>query len=557
MVRKSLREIFPELLTNVTAENQKYISRAYCKRRLKVILSASIYVSLSALIATMLKFWALLLSQHIYIFEIGVFPMNKRSSGVDPRIASSIYHTQPASLEHLNPMPSARYTSGTAEHDYAGTKYILVLDFWERMINIQSGLRRLVQLGVDSGFTVVEPFVYESRVSLKFSFPEDFKSRNMTPQTAALYFRTEDLYMTNRYISHAHFRDQAKLVIAYDEEKGVVKNRAKVNQLLKEPKNDQYLIQAMVYINWTTTKKDSKQSFGWCDSILVQKKLPITKYGRLVGSNIHVQRALCVSSAATVSPARFTSRFFDDIFAFVRQGTRKYRQKCGKCIALAFMNYRKHAFSGFIAHTGAMPFKQKSPPLEVGTLPQALAERVKTELLGGRPYVAIQLRTGKAFALFEGYDRRKIAEGISVSRHSNFKSWLNNCTTSLVRAARRVARELGPHTVFYIASDMYNDGWKGGEICPPVVQEVLERSKAILDKELNGLRWFNPKEFGITQDAMGISGLADAAVCLKADRFMFAVPSNFGKWIHEQRSYVKEGAGTVRVDCMDHRFIGV
>lgn len=201
-----------------------------------------------------------------------------------------------------------------------------------------------------------------------------------------------------------------------------------------------------------------------------------------------------------------------------------------------------------------MPFKQKAPPLEVGSIPQALADRIRAELLGGRPYVAIQLRTGKAYALFERYDNKMLSQGHNVTRYESFKNWMATCSSRLVRQARDTARGLGSRSVFYIASDMYNDGWKGGEKCPPQVARVLEETKAYLDRELGGMRWFNPVSFGITQDAMGISGIADAAVCLKADRFMFAVPSNFGRWVHEQRSSVSEESGTVKVDCMDRRF---
>lgn len=167
--------------------------------------------------------------------------------------------------------------------------------------------------------------------------------------------------------------------------------------------------------------------------------------------------------------------------------------------------------------------------------------------------MAIQLRTGKAYALFERYDRKLLSQGHNVTRYESFRNWMASCSSRLVRQARKTARGLGSRSVFYIASDMYNDGWKGGEKCPQQVASVLEETKAYLNREL-GVKWFDPRKFGITQDAMGISGIADAAVCLKADRFMFAVPSNFGRWVHEQRSSVREASSTVKVDCMDKRF---
>lgn len=520
------------------------------RRGLRAILSISIVIVSLQLSLIIIKTFSFLLEQEKQLIQVNA----QAYPSLQTNGAFQVYHYSAQS-----PLPPSQelvrenmknVQGKEVDHDYAFNKFVLVLDFWERMINVQSGLRRLVQLGVDSGFTVVEPFVYESKVSHRYAFPEHFEEKNMTPQTASLYFRTEDLYVTNRYISHEQFR---KKILISDYHK--LRWSHKPTRTFPEPKA-RFIIQAVVYIDWTKSKRAENRPFRWCKGNIPTQKLQKSTLGWRLGPSIYAQRMLCLSSSATMLPSKFTAKLFQDMFAFVSNGTRQVPQNCGKCVTLAFMNYRKHAFTGFVSHTGAMPFKQKTPPLEVGQEPQRLGEQVRSRLLRGKPYVAIQIRTGKAFVLLEHYERLLTSKGKPFMKHAAFKDWLKSCTENLVREARVVARQLGRKAVFYIASDMYNDGWKGGEKCPPVVKEALEVAKRFLDKELKHVYWFKPSDFGIKQDAMGISGLADAAVCLKADRFMFTRPSNFGRWVHEQRTLVNDGAQTVKVNCMDPRFVG-
>lgn len=520
------------------------------RRTFNVLLSVSIAAVSAAVTITLFQTSSLLFAAEASLFKVTTQVEELRSFGRHIHLYKETIANMLSENRTISPheLIIPEHTGSAAEHDYAFNKFFLVLDFWERMINVQSGLRRLVQLGVDSGFTVVEPFVYESKVSRRFSFPEHFAEKNMTPQTAALYFRTEDLYATNRYISHDRFRQ--KIMVA-DASRVKPKSSARHGQTMPD-----FIIQAVVYFDWSNSLPRGNASFWWCDGKLHSDGFPKSRYGRRLCPGVHAQRALCLASRRTMSPARFSASLFHELYAFAWRGTRRVRQACGRCTTLAFMNYRKHAFTGFVSHTGAMPFRQKTPPLEVGELPGRLADRVRADLLGGRPHVAIQLRTGKAFALLEHYEARLAAHGAPFERHAAFKGWLQSCTRRVAAAARAAARDLGGRPVFYVASDMYNDGWKGGEACPAEVAAALEAAKRELGAGLGAVRRFRPEAFGVRQDAMGLAGLADAAVCLRADRFVFARPSNFGRWVHEQRVGRAAGARAVVVDCMDTRFVG-
>lgn len=473
-------------------------SSLFSSRLLRNFLSISLLFSIVFLFLTLLSTSLLLFSHHLQLLKLS--PLKKQILSAPP----------------------------------SSNNIVLVLDFWERMINIQSALRRLVHLAIDADFTVVEPFIYQSKVSPYFSSPSHFNNHNMVPQTAALYFHVEQLHITTRYIDYHSFLQRVRML---------------------NSSRPTYHVHALVFFDWQSQSAARQPPYWWCDSKL--DKFPnATNLFRLVAS-LHIQRALCLSPNATVAPARFGPWLFTDMFAFIRNGTRFVPQKCADCVSIALANYRKHAFSGFVSSSGVMPFRQKTLPLEVGQIPQRLADRVRNNLLGGHRYVAMQIRTGKAFVLMTKWEQKMKRKGVRVKRHNAFKEWLDVCTKKMVAEARNVVKELGRDAVVYVASDMYNDGWKGGEKCPHEIERALDSAKKFLANELKGIKWFNPEDFGITQDLMGVSGIADAAVCLKADRFMFAVPSNFGRWVHEQRSMIRQRSDTIRVDCVDDRFRAV
>ena len=419
---------------------------------------------------------------------------------------------------------------------------VFVFDFWERMVNIQSGLRRLVNIGVESGFTVVEPFMYESRIQLSFSDPVQFFKRNMEPQPARHYFQTEDLFYTNSYVSYDEGVERIERVQDYAEG------------------SPAYVIHAAVFFEWQDEIKEKQDvgqnreditPFRWCDSRL--DTLVSSDLGYMVSDKMFIERAVCLSINHTTSTSPLTPRYFHNLFSFVRNAQSNTNRRCKHCIALAFMNYRKHAFNKFQSSLGIQPFKQKVPPLEISAFGRELAARVRTDVLRKRPYVAVQMRTGKAFTLFEKQERTLMRNGTSIERYSMFMNWLKKCTQKVSSAAKRQGRELGRKTVFYIASDMFNDGWKGGEKCPEEVKKALDEAEQHLSSELHSLHRFEPELMGIRQDVMGTSSIADAAVSREADRFLFGIPSNFGKWVAEQREIAgKENA--LSINCWDERW---
>lgn len=405
---------------------------------------------------------------------------------------------------------------GEAKATEQTNKYVLVLDLWERMVNVQGGLLRLVQLGVDADFTVVEPFVYESQVSRQYSVPEHFESSGLRPQPASTYFDVRQLYSTRHLVSYNTFSSVSKL----------------------QRNSTNVYIDAVLYFDWenTTAAQPGSSPFEWCDSKL-STEFGMKKEERPNGwwklsDHVFIRRAVSVNPRSiTMEPRNFTASFFNRLFAFISRGKRR-TSRCDASAAncyllstsIAFINYRKHAFNGYTSISGLQPFKTKLPALAIGREPKELAARLIRKTFGRRPFIALQMRTGKAWVLT---DQNPV----------KFSEWLNECvgrSIVAVRTAKKALDGLNGNVGVYLASDMYNEGWRGGEKCPQEVSDALEEAKFKLDESLRPSH-FDPKPFDIDQDLMGIASAVDAAMCFKADHFVYASPSSLGRWVDDQR----------------------
>lgn len=392
---------------------------------------------------------------------------------------------------------------------FPSERLLFAMDYWERMIHVHYGLRFLTLLAMEAGFTVVEPFVYQSKAPLNFSLPEHFEQRGMRPQRASLYYDTSKLFESSRFVTHNEFRHKISLSQRSDKQVSV--------------------ITAAVYVVWAPDK--SMERFYWCDERAEELEWRKSEYGWAVGRNIHAQRIMCVSSRLTAAPPKFRKDYFDELFEFAVKGTGHLERKCKQCISLAIVNYRKHLFGNFESDTDEKVMNKKLPTLLAGKAPRDIAHRVQEEVLGKSAFLTIQMRTGKAFSVIEALNRGRTQE----QNVEAFGEWLAACQMSLVKRAKEMLTVIGKDAKVYIASDMYNDGWKGGDRCPPAVREVLDEAKRRFEREFGKVYIFEPQRFGVKQDVMGVSGAVDAAMGFDADRFLYSKPSSFGLWVHEQR----------------------
>lgn len=167
--------------------------------------------------------------------------------------------------------------------------------------------------------------------------------------------------------------------------------------------------------------------------------------------------------------------------------------------------------------------------------------------------MALQMRTGKMYDVLNKY--RKAHVGEMPDGHVLFARWLDFAMSRLIAAARAAAKELdgegGVKARFYVASDIFNSGWKGGETCLGVTCAALEKGRERLETELAGVYRFVPEEFDVKEDVMGFSGAVDAAVCYLAQRFVFITPSSLGSWVQFQRKLAGRSDGTTELDGLE------
>jgi hypothetical protein len=400
--------------------------------------------------------------------------------------------------------------------------FVLVLDFWERMVNVQSALKRIVQIGVDADFAVVEPFVYESKVARRLSLPDHFESQGLIPQSVDQYFDTDELFTTNNFVRYNDF-----------------------SHLTKQISSGFVFIDVALLFDWDNST-EARNPY-WCHERLSELGLSPAKGARTswhLSKTVVVGGALCLSPTVTMAPQNISAYFFDNLFRTVRQySLQNNASKSGcypTCASLAFLNYRKHAFTGYVSSTGLRPFENRSPPMRIGRPPMDVAKHLHATYFERQPFVALQMRTGKAWVLSGREDAR-------------FIPWLSSCVEQVLSAAKAAGETLSNKSIdalprFYIASDMYNSGWKGGETCSPAACKALARARSRIEADLRPVR-FIPGDHNINQDTMGMSSAVDAAMCLMAERFVYASPSNLGRWVKELRdAYFQVGTTNVKCD---------
>lgn len=428
-----------------------------------------------------------------------------------------------ASARHLSRKTISRNTA-----EISRQKFLLVLDYWERMVNIQNSLKRLVHMGVEEGFSVVEPFLYESKASWRLSFPEQFQEAGLVPQPASLFMNTRELHSSQKFVTYSEFANRAIYV--------------PTNPQKMASHDGRIYLDALLYFDWRTEKvpKSDNVTFYWCNDVLRRYGFQNNySTGKLwsITSRVVAGGAICTSPWNTIHPRKFNSTYFSMLFeaAATNSGGRVNKDPRSQ-VSVAILNYRKHVFSGYLSRSGFRRFQQKILPMQVGKYPRAIAEDFRRKHMKDKPVLAIHMRTGKTWTLFK-------------RNHLQYMLWLSTCTDRIIQTAKSYEKQRHRDIGVYFASDMYNDGWKGGEVCPPRVCDALQAAKLRIELELNA-KHFDPTKYNISQDQMGISSAVDAAMCFHADGFIYAEPSNFGRWIDEQR-VPRNRSHAILVECKD------
>ncbi|CAN8069870.1 unnamed protein product [Agarophyton chilense] len=409
---------------------------------------------------------------------------------------------------------------------------VLLLDAWERMVNVQYLVRRLVHVAQDAHFALVEPFMFASKVWLWRSLPPMFAAVAHSPQPASAFLHTAPLLRTGHYVRYQAFRRRARLT-----------NDNGTN----DTPSSSVLIDAALFLEWT--RHTSAARVLWrCDARL--RELPgqyhaASRTHRLA-SGVHVASALCAW------PTALTNRsFFGALFAAARAArhTSRLRPSCALCTSVALVNFRKHALRHYTSVFGDAPTAQRVPPLAPAPHIVRFVGSVARTRLRTQRLTAFHLRAGKAFTLL----------AVNGNDSDAFVQWIRDCAQRVVQQARATDED----AALVVASDLFSGGWTGGERQSDgttATTHALQQVRKLLNDAADA-RLAHRARFGdgdgddgvlvrrlLKQDAVGAAAALDAAFCVRAHRFVGAMPSSFARWVCELRA-ARGAARCVAVRC--------
>lgn len=219
-------------------------------------------------------------------------------------------------------------------------------------------------------------------------------------------------------------------------------------------------------------------------------------------------------------------------------------------------NYRKSFFDSLADPTTERQFMRPFGPSAFG---MGIAQRIRHDIFHDAPYIAMQYRTGRTLTrlrdLAQGHSGD---DGVREVVAAEYRTWLFSCAGMLIDAAHSqvstvraeyglgAQREVG----VFLASDMYNDGWKNGEYETEETRVIMADLQQHFERELPKLSTFDPARFGVTQDIMGLSAVVDASVTYAADRFIGHHSSSMAWYVGENRKVWRNVESTI-VECSE------
>ncbi|KAA8494966.1 hypothetical protein FVE85_3207 [Porphyridium purpureum] len=402
-------------------------------------------------------------------------------------------------------------------HGQCVQRFVMLLDLWERLVNFRSAFIHMMYIGKDVGFSIVTPFVHETKVQYGLHTPYHFIKKKMPVATLDHYFSVEEI---RKFGNLEDFHTWAQMTSRF-----LQGNEWRLVSV----------VSALVIFVWENSAippAKNRALFWWCDesmSVLAKSSTPppqIEGYGAL-SPHVIYDKILCVNGAEATQNSNLGHEHFDEIFDFVQSEVRDRELP----VTLAFENYRKHAFENFAKkerreNDQALDLKYVTMSPKV----LSLADSVKERKMANLPYIAVHFRGGRIMAAVQAID-----DG------SYMLQWSRSCMQKLKEISRTYERKLGEGNFrFYIATDMLNDGMHGGEFATKAsVRAAMKTMLAeLLEYFPNAITLDSNTDLSPTEaDRMGMASLLDMAMCLKADYFV-TMRDSFSKFTKAERERV-------------------
>lgn len=429
---------------------------------------------------------------------------------------------QPQQQPKLETKPPASIAK-TQGNGSTPKRYLYIIDYWERLNNIHAAMRILIRLSRVSDFTLVEPFMYESMVMRRLSTPAQFAAIDLETQTASQYMNMDHLFDMGHLATFADFS----------------------TRYAKRSDGNGVLVSAALHVFWDDSEiplpTDRANSLFECNDVFLKAGYKRDTIGWQIAPNFHARKALCVFGEKVPSKLP-RDEYIKHLFATAEAGNSASGDiTCPDCSSVVILNYRKHFFDSLPESSVDLEWLRSFPPSQFGL---DLAATVKRKEMDGRPFVGIQYRTGRTLSrVREMANGHHETDGVREVVAREYRHWAFACADVLIDTAIEETRSLkkdkgmgkDADTRFFLASDMFNDGWKHGEYNNDETKIVMDDLAAYFSKRLGGLVTFDPAVVALKQDVAGLSAVADASICYSADRFVAHDTSSMGWYVGEAR----------------------
>lgn len=453
----------------------------------------------------------------------------------------------PSTTDALNVLPSS-------------INYLYITDYWERLCNVHSALRTMLAISILSNVTLVEPFMYESMVLKKLCTPLAFRRSGLSPQPVSKYLNVSHFTETRHFIPYQLFAQAVATPVA----------------------DDAIVVTAAVHFLWDNTNdvgvppvnaenRAKAPLFFPCDDAFRKVPYNRTSLGWAVADGLYARHAVCMDGRGEWMRSATLPDLLTELFRTVRSldaagaSGSAVDKMARDSVSVATINYRKYITERFNPGPEPLPTIKPAPPSAFGI---RIASHVISQHFQMQPFVVMQFRTGRTMAslrksAFPGRAwENKLALDASNAINRVFSDWVFSCADILIDKAIAQASELqasrnssNSQTAqqagvgFYLASDIFNDGWKNGEYETEATRGVLTNVEKRFQERLGRVVRFDPDAHAeITQDTMGLSAVADISVAYLAHAFVSHQTSTVGRHIADIRTQWRD-ADSVLCDC--------
>ncbi|KAA8498918.1 hypothetical protein FVE85_6503 [Porphyridium purpureum] len=412
-------------------------------------------------------------------------------------------------------------------------RFVLLFDAWERIYNMRKALVEVLVCAQEADYNLVVPFVFEAKIQAQMKLPPDFVKRGLSVGTLDDYF------------SVVHLKRTFGHVIDYD-------SWAVRSSVFLKANTWQHvsIIDAVVVFVWGPEAVRAGGKGGgelaWkCDmeeaatyfkdqSVFPSERNALGFYA--LSEHVWAAALLCTSHAA-VRRMNNAKAALDAYFELAQQLSPRSQASVPAAdvpTTIAMLNFRKQSFIVNLTAEQEGAMKRAHDALVFSESAYHRADRMlERKQLNPANVVAIHLRVGRAMQelSLNNYD----PDGEKVYE------WGTSCIKRLAQEAKKVASS---STRFYLATDLLNNGMKGGE--NPRNKEVQSKVLNILDKlheSFPGASYVTDQDLqellldegAPRMERMGTASMLDYAVCVRAGHFISHLDS-FSKLVLSERN---------------------